>query len=378
MAETSTFLKDQQSNNPPEVSERWAAIEDFYSRKLWHQLTENLMEIVKLPCYSKGTHLIDMYKNFLSEFEQKINPLSLVEILCPYVIRQYTDAEEALAFLTKVKDKVKSSVEATILCLTAIGNIHLVSGSKKETKDIIEECEQLINSLHGVTTVHSRFYELSSNFHQVSGNHNEYYKDALRFLGCADLDQIPIEEQQERAFYLGLAGLLGNEVFNFGELLQHPILESLRDTPRQWLIDLLYAFNSGDIAKMDGIKAAWGSQPDLASNELSLRQKIMLLCLMEMTFTRPANHRQISFQEIAAKTGIPLGEVEILAMKAMSLGLVKGTIDQVTEKVHMTWVQPRVLDKQQIGRMKERLDEWCKDVGEMEKKVEQKATDILT
>lgn len=33
---------------------------------------------------------------------------------------------------------------------------------------------------------------------------------------------------------------------------------------------------------MDGIKAAWGSQPDLAANELSLRQKIMLLCLMEV------------------------------------------------------------------------------------------------
>lgn len=73
--------------------------------------------------------------------------------------------------------------------------------------------------------------------------------------------------------------------------------------------------------------------------------------ILQMTFTRPANHRKISFQEIAAKTGIPLGEVEILAMKAMSLGLVKGTIDQVTEKVHMTWVQPRVLDKQQVMRI---------------------------
>lgn len=56
---------------------------------------------------------------------------------------------------------------------------------------IIEECEQLFSTVHGVTSVHSRYYELCSNFHQVSGNHNEYYKDALRFLGCADLDEIP-------------------------------------------------------------------------------------------------------------------------------------------------------------------------------------------
>lgn len=378
MAEAISFLKDQQTNSPPEVSERWATVEDYYSRKLWHQLTEKLMEIVKMSHYAQGTQLIDMYRNFLSDFEQKINPLSLVEILCPHVIKQYTDAAEALAFLAKIKDKVKASNEATVLCLTAIGNIHLANGDQKEAKKIIEESEELLNTFHGVTTVHSRFYELSSNYHQVLGNHNEYYKDALRFLGCVDIKDIPIQEQQERAFYLGLAGLLGSEIYNFGELLQHPVLESLRGTPRQWLIDLLYAFNSGDIAKMEEIKSSWGSQPDLSSNELILRQKIMLLCLMEMTFTRPANHRRISFKEIASKTGIPVNEVEILAMKAMSLGLVKGTIDQVTEKVHMTWVQPRVLDKQQIGKMKERLDDWCRDVTDMEKTVEQKAADILT
>lgn len=378
MAEIPNFLKEQQTNSPPEISEKWSSIEDLYTRKLWHQLTEKLLDLVKLPHYAQGTQLLDMYQNFLSDFEQKINPLSLVEILCPHVIKQYTDADEALTFLEKIKEKVKVSDEAVILCSTAIGNIHLLARKYPETKKVMEESEELLSMLPGVTTVHSRFYELCSNYHQVLGNHNDYYKDALRFLGCTDLKDIPTEEQQERAFYLGLAGLLGSDVFNFGELLQHPVLESLRDTPRQWLIDLLYAFNSGDIAKMEQLKSLWGSQPDLSANELKLRQKIMLLCLMEMTFSRPANNRQISFQEIAAKTGIPHNEVEILAMKAMSLGLVKGTIDQVTEKVHMTWVQPRVLDKQQITKMKERLEDWCKDVKEMEMSVEKKATDILT
>lgn len=35
-------------------------------------------------------------------------------------------------------------------------------------------------------------------------------------------------------------------------------------------------------------------------------------------------------------------------MKALSLGLVKGSIDEVEGKVHMTWVQPRVLDRDQV------------------------------
>ena len=35
-------------------------------------------------------------------------------------------------------------------------------------------------------------------------------------------------------------------------------------------------------------------------------------------------------------------------MKALSLGLVKGHIDEVEQRIHMTWVQPRVLDLEQV------------------------------
>lgn len=39
----------------------------------------------------------------------------------------------------------------------------------------------------------------------------------------------------------------------------------------------------------------------------------------------------------------------MLVMKALSLGLVKGHIDEVEQRVHMTWVQPRVLDLGQVA-----------------------------
>lgn len=35
-------------------------------------------------------------------------------------------------------------------------------------------------------------------------------------------------------------------------------------------------------------------------------------------------------------------------MKALSVGLIKGNIDEVDQKVQMTWVQPRVLDVPQV------------------------------
>lgn len=120
-----------------------------------------------------------------------------------------------------------------------------------------------------------------------------------------------------------------------------------------------------------------------------------------MTFTRPATNRQLTFAEIAAETRLPESEVELLVMKALSLGLVKGSIDQVQENVHMTWVQPRVLDRQQVGAskycctlynivsdlfrdvfqigvMQKKLENWSTDVREMEKLVESEAREILT
>ncbi|XP_064423452.1 26S proteasome non-ATPase regulatory subunit 13 isoform X2 [Latimeria chalumnae] len=377
MKDVPGFLKQQQSrSSSPELAAEWHKLEELYNKKLWHQLTLRVQEFVQHPSFVGGDGLIKLYENFISEFEHRINPLSLVEIVL-HVVRQMTDPNVALTFLEKTREKVKSSDEAVILCKTAIGALKLNVNDLQTTKKTIEEVEEMLNNLPGVTSVHGRFYDLSSKYYQIIGNHASYYKDALRFLGCINAKDLPAE-QQERAFTLGLAGLLGEGVYNFGELLMHPILESVRNMDKQWLIDTLYAFNSGNVEKFQALKSAWGQQPDLAANEKLLMQKIQLLCLMEMTFTRPANHRQLTFQEIAKSSKVPVNEVELLVMKALSVGLVKGSIDEVDKRVHMTWVQPRVLDLQQIKGMKDRLGDWCGDVKNMALLVEHQAQDILT
>uniref|UniRef100_A0AAQ5Y6N7 PSD13 N-terminal domain-containing protein n=1 Tax=Amphiprion ocellaris TaxID=80972 RepID=A0AAQ5Y6N7_AMPOC len=334
MKDVSGYLKQQQSNSStPEMAAEWHALEDLYNKRLWHQLTLKLTDFVKDPCFKTGDGLIQLYENFLCDFEHRINPLSLVEIIL-YVARQMSDPKDAITFLEKTKEKVKSSEEAVILCKTSIGSLKLEINDLPATKKIIEEVEEMLNNLPGVTSVHGRFYDLSSKYYRIIGNHASYYKDALRYLGCVDIKDLPETEKQERAFTLGLAGLLGEGVYNFGELLMHPVLESLRNTDKQWLIDTLYAFNGGNVEKFQGFKSAWGQQ---------------------------------------VKTS-----VELLVMKALSVGLIKGNIDEVDQKVQMTWVQPRVLDLQQIKGMKERLDFWCGDVKNMAMLVEQQAHDILT
>ncbi|XP_066439242.1 26S proteasome non-ATPase regulatory subunit 13 [Eleutherodactylus coqui] len=378
MRDVTGFLQQQQSqSSTPETAAIWHRLEELHNKKLWHQLTLQLLDFVQDPECAKGDGLIKLYENFISDFEHRINPLSLVEIIL-HVVRQMTDPTVALNFLEKTREKVKSSDEAVILCRTAIGALKLNIGDLQATKETIEGVEEMLGGLAGVTSVHSRFYDLSSKYYQTIGNHASYYKDALRFLGCTELKDLPVSEHQDRAFTLGLAGLLGDGVYNFGELLMHPVLESLRNSERQWLIDTLYAFNSGNVETFRALKTAWGQQPDLAANETLLLKKIQLLCLMEMTFTRPANHRQLTFDEIAKSAQVNVNDVELLVMKALSVGLLRGSIDEVDKRVHITWVQPRVLDLQQIKGMKDRLEFWCTDVKSMEMLVEHQAHDILT
>ncbi len=56
----------------------------------------------------------------------------------------------------------------------------------------------------------------------------------------------------------------------------------------------------------------------------------------------------MTFTEIAQQTKVQPNEIEHLIMKALSLGLVRGTIDQVAEVARITWVQP-VLDKGRLS-----------------------------
>lgn len=302
----------------------------------------------------------------------------MVEILA-FVVEQYKDKKEAVEFIEKIATKVKNNQDAHSLCKVLAGQLYLQKLNDLEaTKKIIEEVEATLDNGDGVTTVHGKFYLLASQYYRIKGDHGQYYRTALRYLGCIELDTLSAEVQHQNAFFLGLAALLGDGVYNLGELLAHPVLETLKMTENAWLVELLYAFNAGDINKFESMKPQWGAIADLAAQELFLRQKISLLCLMEMTFKRPSHDRQLTFQEIATETKLPINEIELLVMKALAQGLVRGAIDQVANTVNMTWVQPRVLDRSQIGAMVQRLDVWCKHVSQMEILLENKASEILT
>ena len=84
----------------------------------------------------------------------------------------------------------------------------------------------------------------------------------------------------------------------------------------------------------------------------------------------------MTFVTISEETKVQPNEIEHLIMKALSLGLLKGTIDQVAEIARINWVQPKVLDMKQIENMRARLRDWDSSVNQLGNWIEGVGKDV--
>ena len=225
--------------------------------------------------------------------------------------------------------------------------------------------------------MHATFYRVNASYHQASLDFGAYYKNALLYLACIDLASLSADDTRARAYDLSVAALISDSIYNFGELLLHPILHSLRDDPQNaWLRDLLFAFNRGDLAAYAAIESNLAKSSLLDQHRAFLWQKISLAALTEAVFRRPPHDRAMTFATIATETRVQLAEIEILIMKALSLGLLRGSIDQVAEVARIQWVQPKVLDMAQIESMRLRLKDWDSSVNQLGNWIEGVGKDV--
>jgi 26S proteasome regulatory subunit N9 len=52
-----------------------------------------------------------------------------------------------------------------------------------------------------------------------------------------------------------------------------------------------------------------------------------------------------------------------------SLKLIRGSLDQVDQKAQITWVQPRVLSREQIGSLATTLGAWVDKLNRVEQRI---------
>eukprot|EP00244_Chara_vulgaris_P005749 TRINITY_DN2223_c0_g1_i1.p1 TRINITY_DN2223_c0_g1~~TRINITY_DN2223_c0_g1_i1.p1 ORF type:complete len:448 (-),score=99.19 TRINITY_DN2223_c0_g1_i1:164-1324(-) len=371
----------------PDLTEWFAQMGELHQRKLWHELTLKLEQFLDSRVAKDGELLKELYHNFIVDFETRINPLKLAHFAV-IVSNQYKEREVAVQFLEQVVEKLRGTkerrIEEPILYVKMqIASLKLQGGDEKACKEIIEEGKSTLDSMTDLDpTVHAAVHWVATQHNKLREDYGAFYRSALMYLAYTSVEKSAEEFKLELAVDLSRAALLGENIFNFGELLAHPIITVLEGTRFEWLYHLLLAFNAGDLSKYEELCNVYATelnaQPALVQNVKRLREKITILCLMELIFSRPSEDRTIPLATIAEKTKLPLDGVEYLLMKTLSVHLIEGVIDQVEGTVRVSWVQPRVLAIPQIKALRDRLDAWLAKVHTTLIAVESEMPDLLT
>ncbi|EXC26225.1 26S proteasome non-ATPase regulatory subunit 13 [Morus notabilis] len=380
------YLESLRNADPdPNHNEWYNSLADLYQKKLWHQLTLKLEEFVT-NVIKAGDALIQLYHNFITDFETKINLLKLAHFAV-IVSRQYAEKEAAISYLEGVIEKLTATreqrIEEPILYIKMqIAAFKLEQGEQRECKKLLEDGKSTLDSMTDIDpSVYASYYWVSSQFHKFRQEFAEFYKSALLYLAYTSVESLSESFRLDLAFDLSLSALLGDNIYNFGELLAHPIINSLKKTKVEWLYYILEAFNSGDLVRYQELcrvhNAALSAQPALVENEKKLLEKINILCLMEIIFSRPSEDRTIPLSIIAERTKLSIEDVEQLLMKSLSVHLIEGIIDQVEGTVHVSWVQPRVLGIPQIKSLRDRLDTWLDKVHTALLSIEAETPDLV-
>lgn len=83
--------------------------------------------------------------------------------------------------------------------------------------------------------------------------------------------------------------------------------------------------------------------PAIMKEMAYLNHKVRILAFLELLFNCGKDERCLTFAQLAETCMVQPNEVEMLVMKAMSLELVRGSIDEVDQTVTITWIMPRYL-----------------------------------
>lgn len=341
---------------------------ELCTKKLWHQLSVALeIFLLRNKLENGQINVLEFYNQFIANFESRLSPIRLA-ILVSIIGRTLSNANDALEFYNRILlNKSRLGEEATLCVTMDIAVAKLKLGLVEETKSALEEGKEKLTALStSETIVFSKYYGAAAEYRKVAGPPQEFYKAALMFLAYTNAEELDPQDKYELATDVALAAATGEGIYNFGEVLATPIIHVLHGTPNQWLYELMLVMNAGDIdgfnSLVDKYREQYFQQPALAAMHESVQKKLVFLCLLNIVFERHSHDRTISFQVIASRTRLPLPEVEWMLMRALSLGLIKGNMDEVDGTIDVSWVQPRVLDPSQLQLLSAQLETWGQKV----------------
>lgn len=375
-------------------------LEDFYERKLWHQLTQVLDQIY----YTLDSTIITsnlknrLYNLFIKQFQLKLNPIKVVD----YLLESFeNDPKETLSTLLTLKkdfindlkrshnyrvtdddvddneeeeeenqdEELKQLIqddEAVIYVKLQIARYYLKLHQLNKAEDILIDVapkfESLNNNLN--SKINSAYYLEKTEHAKILNNYNDYYSNGLLYL--SSVTNLTDEEKNKLRYELCIAALLGDKIYNFGELILHDIFQeisqpssSTASSQYNWLYQLIINLNAGNVDNFNHwLSIAIKKAPILEQHQIFLKEKLTIMALLELV----SADKKLSFDIISEKTNTPIDQVELIIIKTMSLHLIEGYINQDQQYVVVSWIQPRILNLDQVKNLIQNVEHLSKNI----------------
>uniref|UniRef100_A0A7S1VPM7 PCI domain-containing protein n=1 Tax=Grammatophora oceanica TaxID=210454 RepID=A0A7S1VPM7_9STRA len=324
-----------------------------------------------------------IYDKVVLAVEKKLNPLSLSQMaslvadsLAP------SDGTAAVAVLENLLEKDHIGSAGSLYLKSRLGLLQLnlleKSGATPDVdaspvllkiKEQLKANKAKLDESADVSTkeaaiVHSAHHLCGMKYRKAVGPPEAFYAEAIEYLHYTSIEKIP--NAYELATDLSLAALTGDGVYNLGQVVTStPLLGvALPGTDNEYLLELLQAMAAGHVADFNALSSKYASkiqaEPSLMHRRVAVQEKMTLLALVTMIWEQPASERTWKFDAIRERLLLGASDdVEMLVMRALSLHLIEGSLDQVSEELQVTWVMPRVLTKEQMSSMSSRFGEWA-------------------
>lgn len=156
-----------------------------------------------------GDALIQLYHNFITDFETKINLLKLAHFAV-IVSRQYSEREAAISYLEGVIEKLRNTrelrIEEPILYIKMQMALYkLEQGDQKESKKLLEEGKSTLDSMTDIDpSVYASYYWVSSQYYKARQEFAEFYKSALLYLAYTSVESLSDSFKLVSDFHLSL------------------------------------------------------------------------------------------------------------------------------------------------------------------------------
>lgn len=200
--------------------------------------------------------------------------------------------------------------------------------------DKLSDVQERLSRLNDVDrAVFSYLYKVTAEYYHKKQKYSDFYQAGLQYLAYTQPEELTEDEKKQWSYEMGMAVVLGKSIYNIAELCEKEVLKALIGSQNEWLYHILQTMDKGDIDGFNQVcetHKVWDSGV-MQPHKHQMDQKIRILAFLDLIFNKGKNDRTQTFAEIADVTKVALDDVELLIMKAMSIGLFKGTIDQVEQ-----------------------------------------------